>query len=115
MKEVLQAAHKLGYASYERLILGVGDGQRGRFLCFCSVRGTSEEVAHRLLDRFPGLRAAFQMTEGGGTGIIIGTREQWKVIGPSSYRRGRVPCCLVAEVRSECPQEAAESEAANER
>jgi hypothetical protein len=97
--EVLRIADEVGFGEYERLMVGVGGSPESRFLLLASVRGTAEEVARQLLEDYPDLEAAFQIAEGGGTGILMGTPADSRVIGPSSYRRGRVLCALLVELR----------------
>lgn len=96
--EVLRLAESLGYASYQRLVLGFGRSAGGQYLLLTSVEGTAEAVARQLLSDCPDLVAAFQITEGGGTGIVAGATRDWSVLGSSSYRRGRVLCCLLVEL-----------------
>lgn len=99
--EVLSLANSIGYADYERMIMGVGGEPDSRFLLLSSIKGTAEDVAAQLIAQCPNIDAAFQISEGGGTGIIMGTPSEWRVIGPSNYRRGRVLCCLLVEMKGE--------------
>ncbi len=104
VKEVLDAAETVGYASYERLMLALGGSDDGRYVALWSGKGTAVEVAQRMIAEFPSLEAALQITEGGGTAIVTGTgRSDWRVLGPSSYRRGRILCCLLLEVAAQLP------------
>jgi hypothetical protein len=102
VSEVLKAAAALGYAEYERMIVGVGSRGEHRYLLFAAVQGTVEGVVAQLTTRFSDLEAAFQINEGGGTGILIGSPSGSIVLGPSRYRRGRTICCLLAEMRPGC-------------
>jgi hypothetical protein len=109
--QVLRAAQVRGFALYERLAVGVGgSGPGGYLLLASSGRTTAEGLAASLLAGFPDLQAAFQITEGGGTAILAGTGAGWRVLGPSSYRRGRVLCCLLVETGpADCLQDGANS------
>ncbi len=97
VKEVLSLAESIGYAEYERLLLGITSDSKDRYLVVSSLKGTAKDVAIKLKAEHPKIEAAFQINEGGGTGIITGTLSNYKVLGPSSYRRGRVLCCLLIE------------------
>ena len=97
--EVLRLANSVGYSAYERLILGVGGQGDSRFVLLSSMSGTAEDVAAQLRARYPEIEAALQIAEGGATGTIVGTPCEWKIVGPSSYRRGRVLCCLLVETK----------------
>lgn len=100
IEEVLHLTKSIGFAEYERLLLGITRDSNGRFVVLSSLKGTAEEVAIKLIADHPDIEAAFQITEGGGTGIIAGTPSDWNVLGSSSYRRGRVLCCLLIELKS---------------
>jgi len=97
--EVLRLARSVGYAEYERMIMGVGGKPDNRYFLLWSMAGTAKEVATQLAAQCPDIEAAFQIAEGGGSGIVMGTPSDWRVIGPSSYRRGRVLCCLLIEMK----------------
>lgn len=98
--EVLRLVPKVGYAhQYERMMVGVGGTPEERYLLLSSMRGTAQEVADHLIAQCPDIDAAFQITEGGGTGILMGIPADWRVVGPSTYRRGRVLCCLLIELQ----------------
>ncbi len=97
--ELLRLADSVGYAEYERMIMAIGGEPDRRFLLLSSTKGTAEDVATKLITQHPNVNTAFQIAEGGGTGIIIGTPTDWRVVGPSSYRRGRVLCCLLVEMK----------------
>jgi hypothetical protein len=100
VEEVLRTASLSGYAEYERMIVGVGGKAENRYLLLASVKGTAKSVADQLISDFSDIEAAFQMSEGGGTGIVAGTLSDWRILGASDYRRGRVLCCLLIEVKS---------------
>ncbi len=98
VKEVLRKARRVGYAIYERMIVGVGGSGSGRYLLLAATKGTAKSVAQQLIADYPDIDAAFQITEGGGTGILMGKVPDWRVLGTSSYRRGRVLCALLIEM-----------------
>jgi len=87
-----------GYAEYERMIVGVGGAAHKRYLLLWCIKNTAEGTASQLRAKFPDIEAALQIAEGGGTGILTGTQGNYRVVGPSSYRRGRVLCCLLVEM-----------------
>ncbi|MFQ5929482.1 MAG: hypothetical protein ACE5MK_07275 [Acidobacteriota bacterium] len=99
VEEVLRLANSVGYAEYARLMIGVMSEADNRFLLLASIKGTAEDAAAQLIRQCPDIDAAFQIAEGGGTGIVMGTPSDWRVLGPSSYRRGRVLCCLLVEMK----------------
>lgn len=99
--EVLSLAGSVGFAEYERLLVGVTNDSNNQFLVFSSFKGTAEDAANKLLADCPNIEVAFQITEGGGAGIIMGTPSDWSVLGPSSYRRGRVLCSLLIELKND--------------
>lgn len=99
VSELLQAAETVGYAVYERLMLGVGGLNGQRYVALWSGKGTAAEVADRMIEELPSLEVALQITEGGGTAIVTGGGSaDWRVLGSSSYRRGRSLCCLLLEL-----------------
>jgi hypothetical protein len=95
VSDVLKTASSVGYATYERLLLGLGHDGEGSYLALSSNTGTVEQVAAQLLTAYPGLESAMQLAEGGATGILQGTLQNWRVLGPSNHRRDRVLCCLL--------------------
>jgi len=98
--QVLSRAGEIGFAEYERVIVGVvGDGDDCGLLLAC-VRGTAADAAGRLLADYPALRVGLQIAEGGATGIVLGTPADWRVVGASNYRRGRILCGLVVELKT---------------
>lgn len=98
--EVLRLANSVGYAEYERMIIGVGGELDRQFLVLASFKGTAEDVAAQLIAKWSNISAAFQIAEGGGTGIIMGIQSKQRVIGHSSYRRGRILCCFLVEMKA---------------
>jgi hypothetical protein len=94
----LGAARAHGHAVYERLLLGIGGMGTQRYVVVWCARGTAEDVARAIKAEFRDAQAVFQIAEGGGTGILMGTPSDYRVIGPSAYRRGRVLCCLLMEM-----------------